>query len=87
MSMAEQIYQYVSEGFPVVCYYYGGAPYIGPPAVENPEGEGSEEGYEEGGEGQEPEPPQEPELPVPDMPDFPDMSDIPDFPEGGGGIG
>ncbi len=87
VSMAEQIYQYVSEGFPVVCYYYGGAPYIGPPAVENPEGEGSEEGYEEGGEGQEPEPPQEPELPVPDMPDFPDMSDIPDFPEGGGGIG
>lgn len=27
--MAGQIYQYVSEGFPVICYYYGGAPYIG----------------------------------------------------------
>lgn len=32
-SMAGQIYQYVSEGFPVVCYYSQGIPYVGPPAV------------------------------------------------------
>lgn len=32
-SMAGQIYQYVSEGFPVICYYPQGIPYIGPPAV------------------------------------------------------
>ncbi len=47
---AKEIYEYVSEGFPVVCYYYQGAPYIGPPAVpeEPTEGDG-EEGGEEGG--------------------------------------
>lgn len=31
-SMAAQIYPYVSTGFPVICYYYDGAPYVGPPA-------------------------------------------------------
>lgn len=38
-SMAEQVYQYVSEGFPVVCYYSQGIPYVGPPVVPVP-GEG-----------------------------------------------
>lgn len=38
-SMAEQIYQYVSQGFPVVCYYSQGIPYVGPAAVPEP-GEG-----------------------------------------------
>lgn len=37
-SMAAQIYQYVSEGFPVICYYPQGIPYIGPPAEPEPEG-------------------------------------------------
>ena len=32
-SMAAQIYTYVSTGFPVICYYYDGAPYVGPPTV------------------------------------------------------
>ena len=36
--MAAQIYQYVSEGFPVICYYPQGIPYIGPPAEPEPEG-------------------------------------------------
>lgn len=36
-SMAAQIYQYVSKGFPVVCYYSQGIPYIGPPAEPEPE--------------------------------------------------
>ena len=40
-SMAAQIYQYVSEGFPVICYYPQGIPYIGPPVEPVPEeGEG-----------------------------------------------
>lgn len=41
-SMAGQIYQYVSEGFPVVCYYSQGIPYVGPPTVPT-------EGMPEGG--------------------------------------
>lgn len=43
--MAGQIYEYVSEGFPVICYYYGGAPYIGiqaDPAPETVPEEGTE---------------------------------------------
>lgn len=36
-NMAEQIYQYVSKGFPVVCYYPQGIPYIGPPVEPTPE--------------------------------------------------
>ncbi|MCR2050911.1 L,D-transpeptidase family protein [Acetatifactor muris] len=56
--MAGQIYQYVSEGFPVICYYYGGAPYIGiqaPPASETvvPE-EGGEQGAGEEGPAEQP---------------------------------
>ncbi len=50
-SKAEQIYQYMSKGFPVVCYYPQGIPYIGPiaePAPEegqaNPEGQENPEG-------------------------------------------
>lgn len=65
---AKEIYDYVSEGFPVVCYYYQGAPYIGPPAVpEEPTEEGGEEGGEEWEEPSEPEPPAEviPEEPAP----------------------
>lgn len=58
---AKEIYEYVSEGFPVVCYYYQGPPYIGPPAV--PE-EPAEEGGEEGGEEGEWEEPSEPEPPA-----------------------
>ena len=42
-SMAAQIYQYVSEGFPVICYYPQGIPYIGPPVVPPPEGDIVEE--------------------------------------------
>ncbi len=60
-SMAAQIYQYVSEGFPVVCYYPEGIPYIGPPAEPDPE-----EGLIEGGE-LPPEAPPEGE-PVPEEP-------------------
>ena len=41
-SMAGQIYQSVSEGFPVICYYSQGIPYVGPPSV--PEGEVPAEG-------------------------------------------
>ena len=41
-SMAAQIYQYVSKGFPVVCYYSQGIPYIGPPAEPEPDPEGQE---------------------------------------------
>ena len=40
--MAAQIYQYVSKGFPVVCYYSQGIPYIGPPAEPEPDPEGQE---------------------------------------------
>ena len=40
--MAGQIYQSVSEGFPVICYYSQGIPYVGPPSV--PEGEVPAEG-------------------------------------------
>lgn len=36
-SKAAEIYQYVSEGFPVVCYYSQGIPYVGPPTVPQPE--------------------------------------------------
>lgn len=36
-SKAAEIYEYVSEGFPVVCYYYNGAPYIGPTSTAAPE--------------------------------------------------
>ncbi len=39
-SMAAQIYQYVSSGFPVICYYPQGIPYIGPPAEPEPDPEG-----------------------------------------------
>lgn len=46
-SKAAEIYEYVSAGFPVVCYYYQGAPYIGPNAAVPPE----EAVPEEGGEG------------------------------------
>ena len=46
--MAGQIYQYVSEGFPVICYYYGGAPYIGIQAPPTPETVVPEEGGEQG---------------------------------------
>ena len=41
-SMAAQIYQYVSKGFPVVCSYSQGIPYIGPPAEPEPDPEGQE---------------------------------------------
>lgn len=34
---AAEIYEYVSEGFPVVCYYYEGAPYVGEGAEPMPE--------------------------------------------------
>lgn len=44
--MAEQIYQYVSKGFPVVCYYPQGIPYIGPPAEPAPEEQENPEGQE-----------------------------------------
>lgn len=50
LDMAAQIYPYVSEGFPVICYYYGGAPYIG--MLTTPAQEATVPG--EGGEWQEP---------------------------------
>lgn len=65
-SKAAEIYEYVSEGFPVVCYYYGGAPYIGPRSEETPEEVIPEEGEES------PEvpwaPPEEPEPEVTPVP-------------------
>lgn len=63
---AKEIYEYVSEGFPVVCYYYQGAPYIGPPAVPEEPTEGEEDSGEEDGweEPSEPEPAEEPAPPV-----------------------
>lgn len=51
-SAAEKIYQYVSEGFPVVCYYPDGIPYIGPPPeppTEGAEGQVPGEGQENPG--------------------------------------
>ncbi len=48
-SKAAEIYEYVSAGFPVICYYYEGAPYIGPNSTVAPEEAVPEEG-EEGGE-------------------------------------
>lgn len=61
-SKAAEIYEYVSEGFPVVCYYYEGAPYIGQNGTPAPE-----EGIpEEGGEGWEA--PDEPEWTPPEEP-------------------
>ncbi len=41
---AAEIYEYVSEGFPVVCYYYDGVPYIGPTSTAAPEEVVPEEG-------------------------------------------
>ena len=61
-SKAAEIYEYVSEGFPVICYYYGGAPYIGPTSTVAPE-EGMPEESEES-----PEVPwAPPEEPVPEI--------------------
>lgn len=45
-SKAAEIYEYVSEGFPVVCYYYEGPPYIGPVSSVEPEEDMPEEGVE-----------------------------------------
>ena len=60
---AAQIYQYVSEGFPVICYYTDGIPYIGPVTTVEPEETVPEEGGWE-----EPQPPAETPQPPAETP-------------------
>ncbi len=73
---AAQIYEYVSEGFPVICYYTNGIPYIGPGAEVSEEPAPEEEG------GEEPQPPAQPPAETPQPPAETPPAETPQPPAG-----